>query len=50
MMIYPLTIGAAYLFTSIIGTCFVKLGNDNNVRNAVYKGLIVSAVASLAIL
>ena len=50
MMIYPLTIGAACLLTSIIGTFFVKLGKDNNVMNALYKGFIVSAVASLAIL
>ena len=50
MMIYPLTIGAACLITSIIGTFFVKLGNNNNVMNALYKGFIVSALASLAIL
>ena len=50
MMIYPLTIGAACLLTSIIGTFFVKLGRSNNVMNALYKGFIVSAVSSLAIL
>ena len=50
MMVYPLTIGAACLITSIIGTFFVKLGRNNNVMNALYKGFIVSAVASLAIL
>ena len=50
MMIYPLTIGAACIITSIIGTFFVKLGNNNNVMNALYKGFIVSALASLAIL
>ena len=49
-MIYPLTIGAACLLTSIVGTFFVKLGKDKNVMNALYKGFIVSAVASLAIL
>ena len=48
MMIYPLTIGAACLLTSIIGTFFVKLGKNKNVMNALYKGFIVSAVASLA--
>ncbi len=50
MMIYPLTIGAACLITSIIGTFFVKLGKNNNVMNALYKGFIVSALASLLIL
>ncbi|MDA9753138.1 sodium-translocating pyrophosphatase [Candidatus Pelagibacter sp.] len=50
MMVYPLTIGAACLVTSIIGTFFVKLGKNNNVMNALYKGFIVSAVASLLIL
>ena len=50
MMVYPLTIGAACLITSIIGTFFVKLGKNNNVMNALYKGFIVSAVASLLIL
>ena len=50
MMIYPLSIGAACLLTSIIGTFFVKLGKSNNVMNALYKGFVVSAVASLIIL
>jgi K(+)-stimulated pyrophosphate-energized sodium pump len=50
MMIYPLTIGAACLLTSIVGTFFVKLGKDKNVMNALYKGFIVSAIASLVIL
>ena len=50
MMIYPLTIGAACLLTSIVGTFFVKLGNNKNVMNALYKGFIVSAIASLIIL
>ena len=50
MMIYPLTIGGACLLTSILGTFFVKLGKGKNVMNALYKGFIVSAVASLVIL
>ena len=50
MMVYPLSIGAACLITSIIGTFFVKLGRNKNVMNALYKGFIVSAVASLLIL
>ncbi len=50
MMIYPLTIGASCIITSIIGTFFVKLGRNKNVMNALYKGFIVSAIASLIIL
>ncbi len=50
MMIYPLSIGAACLLTSILGTFFVKLGNNKNVMNALYKGFIVSAIGSLIIL
>ena len=50
MMIYPLSIGAACLLTSILGTFFVKLGNTKNVMNALYIGFVVSAVASLVIL
>ena len=50
MMIYPLTIGGACILTSIIGTFFVKLGGSKNVMGALYKGFVVSALASLIIL
>ena len=50
MMIYPLTIGGACILTSILGTFFVKLGKSKNVMNALYKGFVVSAIASLVIL
>ena len=50
MMIYPLTIGGACILTSILGTFFVKLGKDKNVMNALYKGFVVSAIASIIIL
>ena len=50
MMIYPLTIGGACILTSIVGTFFVRLGNSKNVMNALYKGFIVSALASLIVL
>ncbi len=50
MMIYPLTIGGACILTSIIGTFFVKLGSSKNVMGALYKGFVVSALASLIIL
>tara|TARA_Y100000590_G_scaffold469887_1_gene660359 strand:- start:8630 stop:10735 length:2106 start_codon:yes stop_codon:yes gene_type:complete len=50
MMIYPLTIGGACILTSIIGTFFVSLGGSKNIMAALYKGFIVTAVTSLAIL
>ncbi|MGV3552458.1 sodium-translocating pyrophosphatase [Rhizobium sp.] len=49
-MIYPLAICAGSIITSIIGTFFVKLGADNNIMNALYKGLIVTGVLSIAAL
>jgi K(+)-stimulated pyrophosphate-energized sodium pump len=49
-MVLPLAIGGACVITSIIGTYFVKLGASNNIMGALYKGLIVTGVASLAVL
>ncbi|NQV60194.1 MAG: sodium-translocating pyrophosphatase [Alphaproteobacteria bacterium] len=50
MMLYPLAIGGACIITSIIGTFFVKLGSSQNIMGAMYKGFIVSAVLSAAVL
>ena len=50
MMIYPLAIGGACILTSIFGTFFVRLGKSKNIMAALYKGFIVTAVSSLAIL
>ncbi len=47
IMIYPLAIGAACLVTSIIGTYFVKLGANNSIMGALYRGFIASAVLSV---
>ena len=47
MMLYPLTIGATCIVTSIIGTFFVRLGSNNSIMGALYKGFIASAVLSL---
>ena len=49
-MVLPLAIGGACVITSIIGTYFVKLGADNNIMNALYKGLIATGVLSLVAL
>ncbi len=50
MMIYPLTIGGACILTSIFGTFFVSLGKSKNIMAALYKGFIVTAITSIAIL
>ena len=50
MMLYPLTIGASCILTSIVGTFFVKLGSSKNIMGALYKGFIVTAILSVIIL
>ncbi len=50
LMIYPLAIGGACIITSIIGTWFVKLGKNNNIMGALYKGFIVTAITSLVVM
>jgi K(+)-stimulated pyrophosphate-energized sodium pump len=44
MMLFPLAIGGACILTSIVGTFFVRLGRSGNIMNALYKGLVWSAV------
>jgi K(+)-stimulated pyrophosphate-energized sodium pump len=46
-MVLPLAIGGACVITSIIGTYFVKLGPNNNIMGALYKGVIATGVLSL---
>ena len=50
MMLYPLTIGASCIVTSIIGTFFVRLGKNKNIMGALYKGFIATAIFSVVIL
>ena len=47
-MLYPLAICAACIVTSIIGTFSVKLGANNSIMGALYRGVIVSGVLSIA--
>ena len=47
MLLYPLAIGAACIVTSIIGTFFVKLGQNQSIMGALYKGLIATGVLSV---
>jgi len=46
-MIYPLAIGALCVVTSIIGTFFVRLGSDQSIMGALYKGFIATGALSL---
>ncbi|KWT71573.1 Pyrophosphate-energized proton pump [Hyphomicrobium sulfonivorans] len=48
LMLYPLAICAACIVTSIIGTFFVKLGSNNSIMGALYRGFLASAVLSVA--
>ena len=50
MMIYPLSICGACVITSILGTYFVKLGKNNSIMGALYKGFIATAILSLIVL
>ena len=46
LMLLPLVIGASCVVTSIIGTFFVRLGSNNSIMGALYKGFIACAVLS----
>ncbi|GJD92367.1 MULTISPECIES: sodium-translocating pyrophosphatase [Methylobacterium] len=48
MMLYPLAIGAACIVTSIAGTYAVRLGANQSIMGALYKGLITAGVLSVA--
>jgi K(+)-stimulated pyrophosphate-energized sodium pump len=47
LLMLPLGIGAICILTSIVGTYFVKLGADNGIMKALYKGLIVTGILSI---
>ena len=47
LMVYPLAICGACIVTSIIGTFFVKLGTNNSIMGALYRGFLASAVLSV---
>ncbi|HEY9583583.1 MAG TPA: sodium-translocating pyrophosphatase [Candidatus Paceibacterota bacterium] len=45
-ILYPLVIGGISIFSSIIGTWFVRMGKSQNIMGAMYKGLTVAGVLS----
>jgi K(+)-stimulated pyrophosphate-energized sodium pump len=47
MMLLPLAIGGICVLTSIAGTFFVKLGSNNSIMGALYRGFIATAVLSI---
>src|SRR5205085_12361069 len=47
LLLLPLTIGAVCIATSVIGTFFVRLGADNGIMRALYKGLVATGILSV---
>src|SRR4051794_3922567 len=47
LLVLPLEIGAVCIIASVIGTYFVKLGSDNGIMRALYKGLVATGILSV---
>jgi len=45
-VLLPLFLGAVSILTSIIGSFFVRLGKNNNIMGAMYKGIAVCVILS----
>lgn len=50
LMAYPLAIGGVCIVGSIMGTFFVRLGRNNNIMAALYKGLMAASLVSAALI
>ncbi len=46
VLFFPLVLGALAIIASIVGSFFVRVGKDQGIMKALYKGLIASLVAS----
>ena len=49
-MMFPLLIAGVCIISSLIGAYYVKLGESNNIMGALYKGLIITAIASIILI
>ncbi len=47
LMTLPLFIGGVCIITSIIGTYMVRLGSNNSIMGALYKGFLTTAILSI---
>src|SRR5579875_3872166 len=47
MLLLPLVIGAVCVASSVIGTFFVRLGRDNGIMQALYRGLVATGILSV---
>ena len=50
MMMYPLLIGGGCIVGSVFGTKYVRLGSDNNIMKALYRGLGAAGGASAVLI
>jgi len=50
LMLFPLLLCGVCIPASIVGTFFVKLSADNDIMKALYKGLVVTGVISVALI
>jgi len=50
LLLLPLCIGGVCIATSVAGTYFVKLGADNGIMKALYKGLVVTGGLSIVLI
>jgi K(+)-stimulated pyrophosphate-energized sodium pump len=50
MMLYPLLICGVCIAASVAGTFFVKLGSDQKIMAALYRGLVVTGVVSAVLI
>lgn len=50
MMLFPLVVGGVCILASVAATWFVKLGSNQSIMGALYKGFIASAVISAVLI